>query len=66
MALARRLDRADPRPAAPLARALTDVLADIRGEREPDAVDGLRRRRDARRLAVAAAGGTVHNEGGAA
>jgi plasmid maintenance system antidote protein VapI len=51
-ALARRLDRADSRAAPALARALVDVLANLRGETDPDALEQLRRRRATRLLAL--------------
>jgi hypothetical protein len=50
LAVARRLDRADVRSAANLAARLVDLVADLRWQnREPDAVDDLIRRREARR-----------------
>jgi len=52
LAVARRLDRADVRSAAGLSRGLVDLVAELRGDDEPDALDDLIRRRDARRLAM--------------
>jgi Sigma-70, region 4 len=50
LAVARRLDRSDVRSAANLAARLVDLVADLRWQnREPDAVDDLIRRREARR-----------------
>jgi hypothetical protein len=55
--LARRLDAtSDARAAASLGRGLVDVLSELRREPEPDAVDELRRRREARRLAMVSHG----------
>jgi hypothetical protein len=49
--LGRNLDRADPRSAVNLARALVDVLDERQdGVGEPDAIDELIRRREARLL----------------
>jgi hypothetical protein len=48
--LARRLDQADSRAAPALARTLVDVLDDLNGTTDNDAIARLRRRRDARRL----------------
>jgi hypothetical protein len=55
--LARRLDAtSDAQAAASLGRGLVDVLSELRREPEPDAVDELRRRREARRLAMVSHG----------
>lgn len=57
LALASRLDRAGTRDAPALARSLVDVLAELDdAATEPDAIDLLRRRHDARRLALVASG----------
>jgi hypothetical protein len=56
LALAERLDRAGTRDAPALARSLVDTLAEIEGETVPDAIDVLKRRHDARRLALAVGG----------
>jgi hypothetical protein len=50
LAVARRLDRADARSAGGLARSLVDLCWELRGEAEPDQVDELIKRREARLL----------------
>lgn len=52
VALGRNLDMADPRSAGGLARALIDLISEIRGDGEPDRLDLLIRRREARLLAA--------------
>ena len=54
LALARRLDAADSRAAPALARGVVDLVAEISGLYVPDALDELKRRVDARKLALVA------------